>query len=48
MRKQYYKKIEIRKYTNNKYYDVCYNFLGPYLLKDIILLSHKSFSYQDI
>ena len=24
MKKQYYNKIEIRKYTNNKYYDVCF------------------------
>ena len=42
MRKQYYTKIEIRKYTNNKYYDVCYYFfVNPYLLKGVILSSHK-------
>ena len=27
MRKQYHNKIEIRKYTKNKYYDVCHFFL---------------------
>ena len=47
---QYYLKTEIRKYTNNKYYDVCYYYhiyLNPYLLKDIILLSHKIVSSQE-
>ena len=34
---QYYNKIETGKYTKNKYYDVCYNFLmyNPDLRKDI-------------
>ena len=42
MRKQYYNKIENWKYMNNKYSDVCYFFcLNPYLLKNIILFSHK-------
>ena len=41
MKKQYYNKIDIRKYTNNKYYDVCYFFVDPYLLKDILFLSHN-------
>ena len=49
MEKQYYNKIEIRKYTNNKYYDACYSFfyVNHYLIKDNILLSHKIVISQD-
>ena len=46
---QYYNKIEIREYTNNKYYDVSWFFkrYNLYLLKDIILVSHIIVSFQD-
>ena len=46
---QYYNKIEIRKYTNNKYYDYVTNFLlhKTYLLKDIFVVSRKIMSSQD-
>ena len=47
---QYYNKIEIRKYTNNKYYDVWeYDFLiyTTYLLRDVISVRHKIVSSQE-
>ena len=36
MKKQYYKKVKIRKYTNNKYYDVYFLF---FIIKTSIYLN---------
>ena len=43
MKNIYYNKIKIRKYTNNKYYDVCYNFFGktPIYLRMLFYLATK-------
>ena len=41
IRKHYYNKIEIRKYMNNKYCDVCRFLVNPYLFKDISLFIQK-------
>ena len=47
MKKQYNNKIEFWKYTNNKYYDVCYFFLlTPIYLGVLFYLAKKSWALR--